>query len=96
MVYLKFPAILLFPIMILAVALIAVPAQAEPPVNRTDAGIAIKGYDPVAYFTESRAVKGSPAHAFEWRESTWRFSSAAHRDMFASDPEHYAPQYGGF
>jgi hypothetical protein len=96
MVRLKFKATLLFIIVILSGAPAAIPVHAESPVNRTDTGVAIKGYDPVAYFTESRAVKGSRAHAFQWRESTWHFSSAAHRELFVSDPERYAPKYGGF
>ncbi len=95
MVTLRSQAILLFSIVILLGALTSWPVYAEPPINSTDAGVAIKGYDPVAYFTESRAVKGRRAHAFEWRESTWHFSSATHRELFASEPERYAPKYGG-
>ncbi len=96
MVSLNFQAILLFGIVTLLGALTTIPVHAEPPVNSTDTGIAIKGYDAVAYFTESRAVKGSRTHAYQWRESTWHFSSAAHRELFAAEPEHYAPKYGGF
>lgn len=92
----KSKAILLVSIWILLGALSAAPALADPPVNSDDAGVAIKGYDPVAYFTQSRAVKGRRDHAYQWRESTWYFSSAAHRDLFVADPERYAPQYGGF
>ena len=91
-----FQAILLFGIIILIAALTVLPVYADLPVNSSDAGVAIKGYDPVAYYTENRAVKGSRAYAYEWRESTWHFSSDAHRGLFASDPERYAPKYGGF
>jgi len=59
-------------------------------------GVAIGGYDPVAYFTDGRAVRGSSAFEYEWNDATWRFASAAHRDLFASHPARYAPQYGGF
>ena len=59
-------------------------------------GIAIMGYDPVAYFTEGRAVKGSPDFSHEWLGETWHFASAEHRDAFAADPIRYAPQYGGY
>lgn len=59
-------------------------------------GLAIKGYDPVAYFTDGRPVEGDSDFEFEWRDATWRFASAAHRDLFAADPEKYAPQYGGY
>jgi YHS domain-containing protein len=59
-------------------------------------GLAIRGADPVAYFTEAAAVKGSADYEYEWNGVTWRFSSAENRDLFANDPEAYAPQYGGY
>jgi YHS domain-containing protein len=58
--------------------------------------VAILGYDPVAYFTDGRATKGSPEIAKKWLGATWYFASAKHRDAFASEPVRYAPQYGGF
>ena len=59
-------------------------------------GVALGGYDPVAYITESKAVAGSPDITFEHKGSTFRFASASNRDAFAADPAKYAPQYGGF
>jgi YHS domain-containing protein len=59
-------------------------------------GVAIKGYDPVAYFTEARAVKGSSDFSHEFLGETWNFTNAEHRDTFAADPVSYAPQYGGY
>jgi YHS domain-containing protein len=59
-------------------------------------GVAIKGYDPVAYFTENRAVKGSKENSYNWHEATWYFSSPENRDLFAANPERYAPQFGGY
>lgn len=59
-------------------------------------GVAIDGYDPVAYFTEQKPVKGSPEFRAEFRGSTFQFASAAHRDVFVAEPDTYAPQYGGF
>lgn len=59
-------------------------------------GVAIMGYDPVAYFTESRAVKGSAQFSQEFLGETWHFASDEHRDMFAANPAKYAPQYGGY
>jgi YHS domain-containing protein len=59
-------------------------------------GIAIRGADPVAYFTQSQYVPGSSEYTYEWMGATWQFASAAHRDQFAANPEQYAPQYGGF
>ena len=59
-------------------------------------GIAIRGTDPVAYFKESKAVQGSSEFEYEWMGVKWQFSSAENRDLFASNPEEYAPQYGGY
>ncbi len=66
------------------------------PVNKDESDIAIKGYDPVAYFTENRAVKGKEEFEYLYEGARWRFSSAAHRDLFATNPERYMPQYGGY
>lgn len=63
--------------------------------NITD-GLGIKGYDPVAYFTENKAVKGSKEHATVYDGITYYFSSAANHDAFKKDPAHYEPQYGGW
>ena len=57
---------------------------------------AIRGYDPVAYFTENEAVKGSAKFSLEHLGAKWFFSSAANRDIFKADPEKYMPQYGGY
>ncbi len=57
---------------------------------------AIQGYDPVAYFVDQKAVKGSPNFSLEWQGVTWHFASAANRDTFQADPEKYAPQFGGY
>ena len=59
-------------------------------------GLAIRGYDPVAYFTERRPMPGDPAYTAKWNGATWRFANAANRDTFQADPAAYAPQYGGF
>ncbi|CAI4031030.1 Tat pathway signal sequence domain protein [Nitrospira tepida] len=59
-------------------------------------GVAIRGYDPVAYFEERRPVKGSSTWTAQFQGSTFYFASAANRDAFTADPERYAPQYGGF
>lgn len=67
-----------------------------PRINVDRANVAAHGYDVVAYFTESKPVKGQPAFSVVWQGATWRFSSAAHRDLFQKTPEKYAPQFGGF
>jgi len=74
----------------------ALSVRAEKPVNTTFLGVAIKGYDPVAYFTDGRPEKGDSDYACEWNGAEWRFASAAHRDLFKADPAKYAPQYGGY
>jgi YHS domain-containing protein len=59
-------------------------------------GIAIQGYDPVAYFTQNKAVKGDKTLAV-WSEGvTYYFSSAANKALFLADPKRYEPQYGGW
>lgn len=65
-------------------------------VNTTPDGIAIAGFDPVAYFTQGRAVAGSPGIAHSWQGARWLFASPAHRDLFAAAPQAYAPQFGGW
>lgn len=59
-------------------------------------GVAIDGADTVAYFTASEAVIGSAEFAHEWQGATWHFASAENRDLFAANPEQYAPQYLGY
>lgn len=58
--------------------------------------VAILGYDPVAYFTDGRAVQGKPEINQSWLGATWHFASTEHRDLFAAQPMSYVPQYGGF
>ena len=79
-----------------AAALLTQPAvAAEPPVNASN-GIAIQGYDPVAYFTESKAVKGSAEFTSDWEGATVQFASAENKAMFDADPVKFAPKYGGY
>ena len=58
--------------------------------------VAIKGYDPVAYFSDKKPVKGSAEHKAEYKGSVFHFSSKANRDAFTANAAKYAPQYGGF
>jgi len=59
-------------------------------------GKAIRGYDPVAYFTEGKPVKGDVKLVYNWSEADWYFSSQKNLDLFKASPEKYAPQYGGY
>jgi len=72
------------------------PALAQKADVYADRGGAIRGYDPVGYFTAGRPVKGSPQFSHQWRGATWHFASAENRDRFAAAPEKFAPQYGGY
>jgi hypothetical protein len=60
------------------------------------APLAIRGYDPVAYFTEGKPVRGLPEYEYEWDEHRYRFLRAEHRELFRADPTRYAPQFANF
>ena len=83
-------------VLVSVIAILVVPGKAQKVVNTDDSGIAIKGYDPVAYFRKGKAVKGNPEIEVAYKGARWFFSSAVHRDSFKDSPEHYIPQYGGF
>jgi len=101
---------LLFAVALLATAAFVIPANAQDcvkagcpagqpavhKINQTPDGIAIRGYDAVAYHTEGRAVKGTSDFVHTWESAHWHFASAANRDRFAANPEQYAPQHGGY
>lgn len=59
-------------------------------------GVAVGGYDPVAYFTVGKPVKGKKQFETEWDGTKWRFSSAENREAFLATPESYKPKYGGY
>jgi hypothetical protein len=61
-----------------------------------EAPLAIKGYDPVAYFTDGKPTPGQPEFQHQWDEHVWRFATAEHRDLFKADPVRYAPQFGNY
>ncbi len=74
----------------------AAPVKAGDEINTGYFGkVAIKGYDPVAYFTQRKAIKGSQDHAVKWLGAYWRFASEEHKQLFAANPQSFAPQYGG-
>lgn len=79
-----------------AVAAFAPAAMAATPEIYAEGGIAIDGTDAVAYFTEGKPVTGDEAFTHDYMGATWHFSSMENRDLFAADPEAYAPQYGGY
>jgi hypothetical protein len=61
-----------------------------------EARVAIGGYDTVAYFTDAKPVPGRSDIGFVWHHARWQFASPRHRDLFARNPERYAPQYDGY
>jgi hypothetical protein len=80
-----------------ALALVSTPVAAGNAVNTGYfGGVAIMGYDTVAYFTDSKAVKGSENISYEWLGTPWHFATIEHRELFKADPVKYAPQYGGY
>jgi len=61
-----------------------------------DNDLAIKGYDPVAYFTDAGAVQGNPQFSATYKNAIYHFASSENRDQFKADPQAFAPQYGGY
>ena len=66
------------------------------PVNTDQEGVAIKGYDAVAYFTRGMAVAGKKDFQHNWNNARWYFSNADHLELFKTGSGQYAPQYGGY
>ena len=88
-------AVLIF-LVVPAVVLFSSTGMAFDEINTTFLGVAIKGYDTVAYHTEGSAVMGKSEFSHKWNDAKWYFSSAHNMELFAADPERFAPQYGGY
>jgi YHS domain-containing protein len=73
----------------------ALAASPIPAVN-TEQGLAIKGYDPVAYFTIGKPTPGLTQFIVNYKGATYRFASAEDRDRFVAAPDKFRPQYGGY
>lgn len=71
-------------------------AMADPAVSVNRGGVALSGYDPVAYFTVKAPVKGVEKYSAKYDNATYWFASDESRTVFAADPAKYAPQYGGY
>ena len=76
-------------------AFAAILVAANGPVFAETAPLALKGYDPVAYFTDAKPTPGVEQFELLWDGQRYRFASAQHRDMFKANPDKYAPQFGG-
>lgn len=82
---------------IAAIALLSASAFAGDLVNVSGASkAAVSGYDTVAFFTDSKAVNGSPFISAEYQGATYYFATEEHKKLFTEKPEKYAPQCGGF
>ncbi len=77
-----------------AVATSAIAAGVE--LNASSTGLALQGYDPVAYFTEGAPTKGSWKITSSYNDATYRFATEEHKAAFEADPEAYLPEYGGY
>lgn len=81
-----------------AMTFAAAPAAAEeaPVYTGLLSNVAVGGYDPVAYFTDGRPVRGTTQFRINHQGYEYRFASAEHLAAFRADPSRYLPQYGGY
>jgi hypothetical protein len=83
-------------LILIAVSIITISATAQKAEIFQKNGVAIRGYDPVAFFTLGEPVLGDSMISYIWKEATWNFSTKSNMEMFKADPEKFAPQYGGY
>ena len=81
------------PAVALLVAVMATPVFGKDVTHSTPG---LSGYDPVSYFTEGTPQRGSGYHVADYQGVTYAFTSKEHKEMFQSNPEKYAPAYGGW
>jgi YHS domain-containing protein len=81
-----------------SITLAPLPALADQALvyTRLLSRVAVGGYDPVAYFTDGRPVRGTTEHRMTYRGYEYRFSSAGHLAAFRANPTRYLPQFGGY
>lgn len=77
-------------------AVVAFHVSAQVPPIYQDGGLAIQGYDVVAYFTIGQPTKGTREFTHKWMGATWQFANSKDLELFKANPEKYAPQYGGY
>lgn len=77
---------------------LALPVFGEPKtlLNLDKSGVAMQGYDPVAFFNENKPVKGNPEFPARYKGATYYFASKENRDIFKKDPAKYEPAFGGY
>ena len=87
---------LLSRIVSLSIAAVTLGGTAQAGEVNADHGLAIKGYDAVAYFIDHKPVQGTPTFSYDHAGATYEFASDAHRKLFAANPDKYLPQFDGF
>jgi len=85
-----------FMVGVIAAASCGSAARAQHAASTGDMRVALKGYDPVSYFTDGKPEQGSAEFTFAFDDTTYWFKSAEHKAKFAAEPERYAPQFDGF
>ncbi|KIC16062.1 YHS domain-containing (seleno)protein [Leisingera sp. ANG-Vp] len=80
----------------LSVAMATSALAAGVEINASSTGLAMQGYDPVAYFTDGAPTKGSYKITTVFNDATYRFASEEHKAAFEKNPEAYLPAYGGY
>jgi len=86
----------LFLILLTVVLAVPVFAQTKTLLNLDKAGVAIQGYDPVAFFTDNKPVKGDQKFLVKHDGAIYFFASKEHKDLFKADPAKYTPEFGGY
>lgn len=84
------------PALLALVALLAAPVRADPLVVNADTGLALSGFDPVAYFTDHRPHIGRSDLELIEHGAVWRFANVGNRAAFKEHPEAYTPRFGGY
>jgi len=85
-----------FTLILVALAVVCSAAAEKTLVNTDKNGLALQGYDPVAYFTDAKPVKGDAKFSAAYKGATYHFASAEHKKTFEADPAKYEPQFGGY
>jgi hypothetical protein len=83
------------PALLVGIVAVGCPLGVQDAAQSAEPRLALKGHDPVAYFTEGRPMLGKKEFEYTWDEARYRFVSDQHMSMFRSDPDRYAPQFAG-
>ncbi|AXE20456.1 YHS domain protein [Runella rosea] len=81
---------------IIVLLVLSIQLQAQKSEIFVKDSVAVRGYDVVAYFTQSAPVKGNSEFVYVWKGGKWYFANRENQEAFKASPEKYAPQYGGY